>query len=195
MEVIQILLENGGDPNGVVGIYSGTYRSRALQYAIETEELPKVEQLKGADVNEPPASRAGGTALRLAAIGGYTGTALLLLEHGADVNAAPSMMEGRMAFEAAAENGRIEMILLLVQKGADLLSIESAQYKRPLDFEENSGQIAVCNMVQRLYETKLSEEQLQRMFLPDGQETKIVHETEVDESEIFSNWVSFSPRP
>ncbi|KAF2804950.1 ankyrin, partial [Mytilinidion resinicola] len=107
---------------------------------------------EGADVDEPPASRAGGTALQLATMEGYTCTALLLLEHGADVNAAPSLLEGRTAFGAAADNGRIEMMLLLVQNGVDLLSNDGTQYTRALDFAEKAGQIAARDLVQQLYE-------------------------------------------
>lgn len=69
-------------------------------------------------MNSEPALRGGVTALQLAAIGGYVGIALLLLEKGADVNAPAAKFHGRTALEGAVEHGRIDMLKLLHNAGA-----------------------------------------------------------------------------
>ena len=68
---------------------------------------------RGADVNAPPAVRGGATALQLAAIGGYIGIVVVLLDNGANVFASAARMNGRTAREGAPEHGRIDMIKVL----------------------------------------------------------------------------------
>ncbi|KAL2147809.1 hypothetical protein VTI28DRAFT_5581 [Corynascus sepedonium] len=119
-----------------------------LQLACRTGNLEVVERLieYGADVNAPPAKKAGATALQYAAIGGYLGIAYLLLQKGANVNAEPAQSDGRTALEGAAEHGRIDMVQLLMNAGADI-SEPGGQYERALDRASVNGHCAVRDLL------------------------------------------------
>ncbi|CAN9364873.1 unnamed protein product [Alternaria alternata] len=129
-----------------------------LQAASEAGKKEIVEYLlrKGVNPNESPAERGGATALQLAAITGNIGIATILLDNGADINAPPAFCDGRTAFEGATEHGRIEMMIFLVSQNADLLSNESLQYRRAVEFAENNKQHIAKDLAKDLYEKVLA---------------------------------------
>lgn len=96
----------------------------------------------------------GSTALQFAALKGYVGVAILLLEHGANPNYPPGQGDGRTAFEAAAEWSRVDMMFLLMKKGVELDlkigSTQETQYQRACRFAEARGQMASKQFVEHL---------------------------------------------
>ncbi|KAB2100460.1 hypothetical protein AG0111_0g11248 [Alternaria gaisen] len=129
-----------------------------LQAAAEVGSKDIVEYLlrEGVNPNESPAERGGATAIQLAAITGNIGIATILLDNGADINAPPAFCDGRTAFEGATEHGRIEMMIFLVSQNADLLSNESSQYLRAVEFAENNKQHIAKDLAKDLYEKVLA---------------------------------------
>ncbi|CAN9385320.1 unnamed protein product [Alternaria alternata] len=129
-----------------------------LQAAAEVGSKDIVEYLlrEGVNPNESPAERGGATAIQLAAITGNIGIATILLDNGADINAPPAFCDGRTAFEGATEHGRIEMMIFLVSQSADLLSNESSQYRRAVEFAENNKQHIAKDLAKDLYEKFLA---------------------------------------
>jgi len=71
------------------------------------------------DINQPPASSYGATALPLAAVTGQVGIAKLLVKQEADINAPGSKVGGRTALEAAAEHGRLDMAQMLLESDVE----------------------------------------------------------------------------
>ncbi|KAH7401683.1 hypothetical protein BKA66DRAFT_565295 [Pyrenochaeta sp. MPI-SDFR-AT-0127] len=108
----------------------------------------------------------GSTALQFAAMQGYVGIAILLLEHGANPNYPPGQGDGRTAFEAAAERSRVDMMSLLMQKGVEFdLKIGDAQetqFQRACRFAEARGQMASKRFVE--YLSKLHTQQIFRQL-------------------------------
>lgn len=126
----------------------------------------------GAAINAAPAEEAGGTALQLAAIGGFIGIAEELLKRGADVNAPPSKRQGRTALEGAVEHGRIDMVRFLLNAGAEIGSPGHRQYKRLLNFAKENGHRVVLEMLES--HAHSSENVMVRRMLPDGEQGSIV---------------------
>ncbi|KAF3008131.1 hypothetical protein E8E14_000207 [Neopestalotiopsis sp. 37M] len=126
---VQMLLDAGSEPNGIacdVSDESLAWKTPLLlaletgsleltQRACELCSLPMVQLLLSwqANVNGEAATRAGGTALQLAAIGGSIKIAKLLLQNGADIRAPPAKVHGRNPFEGAAEHGRLDMLKVI----------------------------------------------------------------------------------
>lgn len=97
----------------------------------------------------PAAVRAGGTALQLAAIGGYIGIFELLLEHQADITAQPAIVDRRTPLEGAAEHGRLDMTSYLLrlfdQRG--LLYHMYSELSRAKEFAAKNGHHVVADLL------------------------------------------------
>jgi ankyrin repeat protein len=158
MDTFLTLAKNGADL--ALPAQCGILRT-PLQAATEAGHKDIVEYLLQQHVssNELPAIRAGATALQLAAIKGFMGIAALLLHAGADVNAEPALFDGRTAFEGATEHGRIDMMLFLVANGADLLSHDSRQYRRAVQFAKLNTQYAAKQLADELLATALKDKE------------------------------------
>ncbi|KAF8867309.1 hypothetical protein BDZ45DRAFT_795029 [Acephala macrosclerotiorum] len=93
--------------------------SYGLPFAIEGGHLEIVQRFLDAkvDVNAPPTTRRGRTALQAAAEGGHLEVVQRLLDAKADVNAT-SGYEERTALQAAAKGGHLEVVALLKSFGA-----------------------------------------------------------------------------
>ena len=102
----------------------------------------------GAAVNAQPARFGGGTALQLAAIGGFIGIAEELLRRGADVDAPPAKLQGRTALEGAVEHGRIDMVRFLLNAGAEINSPGQGQYDRLVKLAKANGQRVVLDVLE-----------------------------------------------
>ena len=123
VEVMELFLQRGCNPNTIVAdcrVY--TYRSTALQAAIDTRNVSKVKLLHryGADVNFPPPSRARFTPLQEAAKIGSTDMVELLIRLGAEVNAPAAQRGGGTALQLAAIEGYIPVASLLLDFQADV---------------------------------------------------------------------------
>ncbi|CAO2648080.1 Nn.00g090020.m01.CDS01 [Neocucurbitaria sp. VM-36] len=118
LSMITLLIKGGAEPDCTPSL--GLLRT-PLQRAAEIGNFEMVRYFigQGALVDRAPVY-GGGTALQLAAMGGYTGIATLLLEHGADPNHAPAEGPGQTAFVWAAEQGHVNMVTLLLRAGVDL---------------------------------------------------------------------------
>ncbi|KAJ7779511.1 hypothetical protein DFH07DRAFT_1030384 [Mycena maculata] len=118
MELVQILLENGADPNLQTDFWYGS----PLTIASGQGCLQMVHLLleNGADVNQlRPSGCYFGTALIAASAHGHDDIVSVLLENGADI-----ATQGGSALERASEGGRHVVVALLRQKGAVLASEE-----------------------------------------------------------------------
>ncbi|KAJ3560686.1 hypothetical protein NPX13_g9216 [Xylaria arbuscula] len=120
-----------------------------LQLAASYSDNAMVQRLigVGADVNAHAAPLAGATALQIAAISNKMDIVRTLLEHDADINALGARIHGRTALEGAAEYGRQDMVQLLLNKGAKTDGEYRAQYLRAIRFAENSGHLAVVELL------------------------------------------------
>lgn len=105
--MVRLLVEQGANFNLPA---RGRIRHIPLQRAAKIGDLALVQFLYniGAGVKPPPARIGDGTALQLAAIGGYTAIAMYLLNQGAEVNAAAALRDGKAVLEGAAPNGRVD---------------------------------------------------------------------------------------
>lgn len=94
-------------------------RRTAFQYAVENNSWECTQLLcdYGADVNAPPARRAGATALQLAAMKGHIGLVRWLISENADILAPGAAVFGMTAIEGAAAFGRLDIVGLLFEYG------------------------------------------------------------------------------
>ena len=94
------------------------------------------------------AERGGGTALQLAAIGGYIPIACKLLSLGADPNAPASKVNGRTALEGAAEHGRLDMVKVLLNGGAGSRPDHDAQVASAIALAMDKGHLPICELLE-----------------------------------------------
>jgi len=124
--IVQMLLDSGADPNGIVsdsfGFYEGFEKRTAILEAIDYDNLTMVKKLinAGADANSGIRVDISRTPLQSAAEMGSIDIVHLLLEHGADVNAPLHNRHGATALQFAAIGGYTGIALLLLEKGADV---------------------------------------------------------------------------
>ncbi|KAE8553411.1 hypothetical protein EYB25_004793 [Talaromyces marneffei] len=139
IEIVQLLLEKGGDVNAEGGEYGN-----ALQAAAQGGYLDIVRLLleKGADVNAEGGEY--GNALQAAAQGGYLDIVRLLLEEGADVNAEGG--EHGNALQAAAQGGYLDIVRLLLEKGADV-NAEGGEYGNALQAAAQGGYLDIVRLL------------------------------------------------
>jgi ankyrin repeat protein len=145
LDTLRALLQHNANPNATTALSPHT----PLQMACREGSFEMAELLieYGANVNAPPATEFGATALQFAAIGGYLGIALFLLDKGAAVNADPAEKEGRTALEGAAEHGRIDMVQLLKNAGADISESGNGQWERALQRALENGHSATATLL------------------------------------------------
>ncbi|KAI1662045.1 hypothetical protein F4813DRAFT_384761 [Daldinia decipiens] len=134
-----------------------TVRRTPLQKAAEVGDLAIVKFLleHEVDVNAPPTTRSGGTALQFAAISGNCNVAAELLSHGALLHTPPlSKANGRWPIEGAAENGRFHMIeYLWIAKENTFLpdgcetGFEEKYCRRAMKLAERYGHIACRDLI------------------------------------------------
>ncbi|ERF76371.1 hypothetical protein EPUS_07078 [Endocarpon pusillum Z07020] len=79
----------------------------------------------GADVNAPPSSKGGRTALQASAERGDVRMVEHLLSKGADIDASPAEVAGRTALQAAVAEGSANLVRLLLENGADVNAVPS----------------------------------------------------------------------
>ncbi|KAL2824304.1 ankyrin [Aspergillus cavernicola] len=118
----------------------GPFRRTPLQCAVDkgNMELVNIVLDHGVDVNGPPATVAGATALQLAAIHGFLLIAQKLINKNVDVNAA----------EGAAEHGRIDMLQFLLGSGASIEGDEGErQYQRAVELAKKNGHNAAAKLL------------------------------------------------
>jgi ankyrin repeat protein len=125
VEIIQIILDAGGNPNKTVTTrisYSHRGRWTALLAAVATEDLKIVELIcnAGADVNYAAHLGTTRTPLQLAVETGSLDIVKFLLSRDADVNALPCIWGGGTALQLAAIKGYIGIAELLIQRGANI---------------------------------------------------------------------------
>ena len=138
-EVIQIILDGGGDPNSTVATkvrYPHRGRWTALLQAIHTNNLETVQLIcnAGAQVNCEATLGIIRTPLQLAVEIGNLDIVQLLLDCGADVNAKPCIWGGGTAFQLAAIKGFVGIAELLLQHGADI-NAERCRFQGRAAFE------------------------------------------------------------
>ena len=121
---VQLLLENGADPNITGG---GNYRTALIAAAYwGRKEIAQLLLENGADVNITAGGNYG-TALIAAAHLGRKDIVLMLLENGADPNITGGGYYGT-ALIAAVYHGGEEMAQLLLEKGADVNTACGSNY-------------------------------------------------------------------
>jgi ankyrin repeat protein len=121
--VVQLLLENGAEPNGMDTDLGKTnaykpWNVNLLELAIERGYVEIARHLveNGADVNVSPDGEF--TTLQLAARHGQPEIMDLLIQHGADISARNH--KGNTPLHSAASNVQEEAVKLLLEKGADV---------------------------------------------------------------------------
>jgi ankyrin repeat protein len=124
-EIVQILLEHGGDPNSTVEVappHPCRGRLNAVLKAISIGNLAMVKLLhkKGADLNFSAKIGITRSSLQLAAELGHFEIAQYLLNQGVDVNAPPCIWEGGTALQFAAKTGSVCIAEMLSEHGADI---------------------------------------------------------------------------
>ena len=130
--MIDMLLDMGADPNGVVDIGIGELRYTALVAAIQTGKGPIVHYIldHGASVNWPATRGLKRTPLQAAAEWGHLSIVRLLLQRGACVNAPPAAHAGGTALQLAAIGEFVGVAELLVDHGADVNAACAATHGR-----------------------------------------------------------------
>src|SRR5580698_1123559 len=136
-EIVEYLIRAGADVNA----RHAEGQSTPLDYAVLMNRFEVVEILldHGAQAS---ATNKGLTALHLAARGGETRIAKLLIAHGADVNARDD--GGSTPIEEAAWRGETAMVRLLIEKGADAGIANPQNGVTPLHAAAVKGQIEVA---------------------------------------------------
>jgi ankyrin repeat protein len=124
-EMIQIILDAGGDPNKTVSTqvsYPHRGRWTAMLAAVATKHLGTVELIynAGGDVNYAAHLGTTRTPLQLAVEGGSLDIIKFFLSRDADVNAPPCIWGGGTALQLAAIKGFVGIADLLIQHGADI---------------------------------------------------------------------------
>jgi ankyrin repeat protein len=151
LELVQILLTHGANPNAVAASHHG----RTALQAAASSETPSEETVQllisvGAQINAPPAVIGGITALQGAAIRGHINVALLLIEKGANINASPAFKDGRTAIEGAAEHGRLDMVQMLFTAGAIGDVTGGTGFENAIRLAKENGHSEVVKLLQEL---------------------------------------------
>ena len=122
LAILQILLDEIGDPNILARIAIHYNRETALLVAIDTKDIRKVQLLVDAraNVNWPATKGVKRTPLQKAAEVGSFEITQLLIKHGGLVNNEPAVRGGATALQLAAIGGYIGIALLLLEKGANV---------------------------------------------------------------------------
>ena len=81
----------------------------------------------GADVNAPPSSDGGRTALHVSAIRGDVRMVEHLPSKGADINASPADAQGRTVLQAAVAKGSANLVRLLLENGTNVNALPSGK--------------------------------------------------------------------
>ncbi|KAJ3561252.1 hypothetical protein NPX13_g9019 [Xylaria arbuscula] len=167
-ELAGLLLEAGFDVNDFRS--SETFDTSPLQLAVQLGNFGLVRFLTeaNADVNSPPAEKAGATALQMAAIRGHLGIAKYLLDLGADVNARGARYSGRTALEGAAEWGRLDILELLLSSGACTTGSGRRSAVRAVAFSLKERHYTVADFLKE--SLGLSEEELEEEEEDDEEE-------------------------
>ncbi|KAI1350251.1 ankyrin repeat-containing domain protein [Xylaria sp. FL0043] len=152
LDLVQMLLEHGADPNSAAAYsYGRTPLQAAASSELPNEEIVKLLITKGAEVNAPPGFVGGITSLQGAAIRGHINIALLLIENGADVNASPAIKEGRTAVEGAAEHGRLDMVKMLLNAGATGDVVEGKGFENAIKLAKENYHLEVARLLEELW--------------------------------------------
>ncbi|KAJ4265960.1 hypothetical protein NW762_003933 [Fusarium torreyae] len=117
-----------------------------LSIAVDSRNKELVE---GANINTPPATQGGDTALQLAARYGYLGMARELIGRGARINARGAKENGRTALEGAAQQGRLDMLEFLIHHGALLTGNGRIQFLRAVKLARGAGFHAAVSLLKR----------------------------------------------
>ncbi|RSM13645.1 hypothetical protein CEP52_001843 [Fusarium oligoseptatum] len=101
---------------------------------------------RGVDINAPPASNCGATALQFAAIQGHYNVVVFLLENGADVNAPGAAVGGRTALQGASEHGRLDIVHLLLENDQEEGSLDQRCQDAAV-FAERNGHFVIAEIL------------------------------------------------
>jgi ankyrin repeat protein len=151
-ELISSALDAGAD---VDELGEGHGARTPLQAATENGQTAIIEMLlaHGANINVPPSSDYGRTALQAICSHAAPKADLVkqFLDKGADVNAPPSLQRGLTAIQGAAIQGRMEIALLLLDAGADLNAEAAAiEGRMALDCAAEHGRLDMVQMLLNL---------------------------------------------
>lgn len=143
IEIVEILLESGGNPNSTVevgGSFSGQDQLNAVLKAISTGNLAMVELLHnaGADLGFSATVGMKRTSLQLAIELGHLEIVQYLLDRGVDVNAPPCIWEGATALQFAAKIGSVHIAEILHKRGAEI-NHPGSRYMGATAFEIAAG--------------------------------------------------------
>lgn len=139
MEMIQMLLKEGVDINGVC---ESCYGQSAIQIAMEYSNFELVEELMQRGANLEVNSNMGRTLLHSVSHSNNIDLAKKLIESGLDVNAKDE--DGATALHFAAGNGEFEMFKFLEENGADLNVIENKGFTLMMN-AARSGNVELIN--------------------------------------------------
>lgn len=136
---------------GLVKVEMANCERTALQAAADGGFKDVVELLLDykADVNAPPATVFGRTALQAAAGSGNLDIVeILVLEANANVNALPAEQYGRTALQAAAEGGHLEVVRFLINYSAKIDSAPGEKFGRTaLQAAAGAGWVDVVDLL------------------------------------------------
>jgi ankyrin repeat protein len=160
INIIRILLDDGGDPNSTVPNNSNmtNYQGRwtAFLDAIATDDVAVVRLIHeaGADLNGNAEFGISRTPLQLAIERGELEIVNYLLENGADVNGAPCMWSGATALQLAAIEGNVGLAERLIEQyGADP-NEPACKFQGRTAFE-GAAEYGRTDMLLRLYHKKV----------------------------------------
>jgi ankyrin repeat protein len=133
-------------------VSSSKYERTPIQLASETKQLKAVKLLLkfGAELNAPPATKYGRTALQAAASSQVPDVGLVkfLIHEGAHVNARAAPIGGLTALQAAAIQGQINIASLLIENNADVNAAASYQEGRTaIDGAAEHGRMDMVQML------------------------------------------------
>ena len=131
VDIVSLLLNRGSNIDlRLPGADTPLQTSLNLEGSIGQKNLDVFELLlsRGADINAPPASPRGFTALQFAIRASRRSEFLTriitlvqrLLSLGAMVNASPARYSGQTALQAASESGNLDLVLLLLEQNAEI---------------------------------------------------------------------------
>jgi len=152
LELVKLLLEHNAkinasaDQDFVPSPDSG-YTGSPLQSSVYSPDIFNLLLEKGANINEPPASMAGRTALQGVAELGDISRVKRLIKLGADVNQPGSTYHGRTALQAAAAEGHLSIVHLLLEHGADVNALASIKGYTALEAGARFGRLDITQLL------------------------------------------------